>query len=70
MSASHSASLKQQAHELIDQLPDSASWDDIADKLRYRCELAAGIAEAEAKQYAAPADVTAAFARWGVRFEA
>lgn len=60
MSASHSASLKQQADELIDQLPDTTSWDDIVDKLRYRRELAAGIAEADAGQYAAPADVTAA----------
>ena len=70
MSASYSASLKQQAHDLIDQLPDTASWDDIVDKLRYRRELAAGVAEADAGRYAAPADVTAAFARWGVKFEA
>lgn len=39
---------KQEAHKLIDQLPDSATWDDVAYALSIVRDIEAGIADSEA----------------------
>lgn len=40
--------LKQQAHELIDHLPDTATWDDVAEALAVVRDIEAGLAESDA----------------------
>lgn len=40
--------IKAQAHALIDQLPDDASWSDLAYTLEVRADIEAGLADAEA----------------------
>jgi len=42
------ATLKQQAHELIDQLPDTATWDDVVYQLALRRSIEQGLAQADA----------------------
>ena len=42
------ASAKQQAHELIDQLPDNATWDEIAYRVEVHASIERGLAESEA----------------------
>jgi hypothetical protein len=44
----NTAQIKQQAHALIDQLPDDTSWDDIVYEMAVRREIEAGLADSEA----------------------
>ena len=62
--------IKQKVHELADQLPETATWDDVIEEARFRKAVEAGIAEADRSEFAKPEDVRAAFAKWGVRLEA
>jgi predicted transcriptional regulator len=39
---------KQLAHELIDELPDSASWDEVMYKLAVRRSIERGLQDADA----------------------
>ena len=39
---------KAQAHELIDQLPDNASWHDLAYRMVVRWEIERGLADSDA----------------------
>ncbi|MGB0954503.1 MAG: hypothetical protein ACPGZP_00720 [Panacagrimonas sp.] len=61
--------LKQQARELIDQLPDGATWDDLIEQARQRQAIETGIAAADRGEFASSEEVRAAFARWGVTLE-
>jgi predicted transcriptional regulator len=63
------AAFKQEAHRLVDQLPDSASWDDLAEKARFLAGVERGIAAADRGDFASPERVRAMFARWGVDVE-
>ncbi len=40
--------IKQRAHELIDALPDSATWQDLLYALELRADIEAGLADAKA----------------------
>ena len=40
--------IEQAAHELIDQLPDNVSWDELAYRLAVRASIERGLAESEA----------------------
>jgi predicted transcriptional regulator len=62
--------LKQRAHELIDRLPDTATWDDVIEELRFRKEVEAGLAEADRCEFATTEEIRATFAKWGVKLEA
>lgn len=42
------AQLRQQAHQLIDQLPDGATWDDVVYEMAVRRSIERGMADAEA----------------------
>lgn len=42
------ATLKQKAHELIDSLPEDATWQDVAEALAVVEDIEAGLAESEA----------------------
>ena len=43
-----SPSVKQAARELIDQLPDEATWDDISYQVELRASIERGLADSEA----------------------
>ena len=43
-----SPSTKQQARELIDSLPDSATWEDVAYEIDLRASIERGLADADA----------------------
>lgn len=42
------ANVKQQAHELIDQLPDNATWDEIAYRMEVHASIERGLADSDA----------------------
>jgi predicted transcriptional regulator len=56
-----SALLKRQAHELIDNLPDSATWDDLLYELELRASIEQGLADAEAGRIVTVEDVMKEF---------
>lgn len=63
------SAVKQQAHQLIDALPEAASWDDVVravDEARFQEAVRAGIAAADQGEFASPERVRAMFAKWGV----
>lgn len=49
--------LKQQAHALIDNLPDSATWDDLAYETELRASIEHGLADANAGRVVAVEDL-------------
>jgi hypothetical protein len=48
MPTSSATPLKQQAHALIDQLPDSATWDDVVYQVALHRSIEQGLAQADA----------------------
>ncbi|MDP1696181.1 MAG: hypothetical protein Q8L45_00070 [Xanthomonadaceae bacterium] len=42
------SALKQQAHALIDHLPDTATWDDVVYEMAVRRSIERGLADADA----------------------
>ena len=64
-----SAAFKQEAHRLVDQLPESASWEDLAEKARFLAGVERGIAAADRGEFASPEQIRTMFARWGVDVE-
>ena len=40
--------IKQRARELIDQLPDDASWEDLAEAIALVADVEAGLSESDA----------------------
>lgn len=60
---------KRQALQLIDALPDAASWDDViraVDEARFRDAVQAGVDAAERGDFATPERIRAMFAKWGI----
>jgi len=43
-------SVKQRAHELIDALPDDATWQDLLYALELRADVEAGLSDAMARR--------------------
>ena len=63
------SAVKQQAHALIDALPEDAGWDELTRKLddvRFRAAVEAGVAAADRGEFASNERVKAMFAKWGV----
>ena len=63
------SAIKQEAHKLIDTLPEAASWDDVVRAIveaRFHEAVREGIAAAERGDFASPERVKAMFAKWGV----
>lgn len=48
MAVPYQSTLKQQAHALIDQLPESATWRDVAYRAAVRADIEAGLADSQA----------------------
>ncbi|WP_022978218.1 hypothetical protein [Nevskia ramosa] len=49
--------LKQQAHQLIDHLPDDATWRDVAYRAAVRADIEAGLADSRASRVTPVEDV-------------
>ena len=64
------AVFKQEAHKLIDALPETASWDELAAKARYLAAVERGIEAADRGDFASAERIKAMFAKWGVDVEA
>lgn len=63
------SAVKQQAHQLIDTLPETAGWDELArevEKARFLAAVERGIEAADRGEFASPERVRAMFAKWGV----
>jgi predicted transcriptional regulator len=63
----NSSTLRQYLHELADQLPADATWDDVIEEARFRKAVEAGLAAADRGAFATEDEVQAAFARWNVK---
>lgn len=61
--------IKQALHHLADELPDNATWKDVAYEAYVRQEMEAGLAEARRGDFADDKDVRNTFAKWGVQVE-
>jgi predicted transcriptional regulator len=46
--AMSAANVKQQLHEIVDQLPDNVTWDEAAYRVEVRASIERGLADAEA----------------------
>jgi predicted transcriptional regulator len=53
--------LKQQAHALIDNLPESATWEDVAYEAELRASIENGLGDAEAGRVVAVEDLMKEF---------
>lgn len=60
------AVFKQEAHKLVDQLPDTATWDDLIEQARFRKAVEEGIAAADRGEFASDEEVRRIFRKWGV----
>ena len=65
--STNSNTLRQHLHDLADQLPDDATWDDVIEEARFRKAVEAGLAAADRGAFATEDEVHAAFARWNVK---
>lgn len=63
----NSGTLRQHLHELADQLPTDATWDDVIEEARFRKAVEVGLAAADRGAFATEDEVQAAFARWNVK---
>ena len=59
--ATASLTVKQQAHELLQHLPDDATWDDVVYQMAVRRSIERGLADAQAGRGAGLKDVRAEF---------
>ena len=57
--------LSQQVHQLADQLPADATWDDVIEQARFRKSVRDGVAAADRGEFATDEEVLRAFKKWG-----
>lgn len=53
--------IKEEAHRLVDQLPDDASWEDLVYRIYVRQSIEAGLRESEAGRVESGAEVRRSF---------
>jgi len=58
------AVFKQEAHRLIDGLPESATWDDLIECARFQKAVEEGAAAADRGDFASDAEVRRVFDKW------
>ena len=64
------ADLNQQVHQIADQLPPEATWDDVIEQARFRKAVQDGIAAADRGEFASDEQVRRVFRKWGVNADA
>ena len=55
--AGNAPPLKQQAHALVENLPDTATWDDLAYEAELRASIERGLADSESGRLVAVEDL-------------
>ncbi len=55
------ATIKEEAHRIVDQLPENASWEDLVYRIYVRQSIEAGLRDAEAGRVESVADVRRSF---------
>lgn len=63
------SAVKQQAHALIDALPEDVGWAELTrtlDEARFRAAVQHGIEAADRGDFANPERIKTMFAQWGV----
>jgi len=60
------AVFRQEAHKLVDALPETATWDDLIEQARFHKAIEEGVAAADRGEFASPEDVRRVFRKWGV----
>ena len=55
------ANVKQQVHELVDQLPEGVTWEDVAYQVELRASIERGLADADAGRLIPVEDVIKEF---------
>jgi hypothetical protein len=53
--------IKQAAHQLVDQLPENATWDDVVYEMAVRREIEKGLADSDAGHVTSIEDVMKEF---------
>lgn len=61
MATTTASTPKQQAHALLDELPDSATWQELAYRLEVRADIEEGLADIKAGRVTPAADVRREF---------
>lgn len=61
--------IREALRTLAEQLPEGATWKDVACEAYVRQEVEAGLDEARRGEVATDDEVTSAFAKWGVQVE-
>ncbi|HTQ36506.1 MAG TPA: hypothetical protein VMH77_05665 [Steroidobacteraceae bacterium] len=59
--------IQQKVHELAEQLPEDATWEDVIEEAGFRRAVEAGIAAADRGAFASDNDVRVTFAKYGVK---
>lgn len=62
--------LSQQVHQIAEELPPEATWDDVIEQARFRKAVQEGIAAADRGEFASDEQVRRVFQKWGVDVEA
>lgn len=63
------ANIREALHALAEQLPEGATWKDVAYEAYVRQEIEAGLEEARRGEVATDEEVKSVFAKWGVQVE-
>jgi predicted transcriptional regulator len=59
--------IQQKVHELAEQLPENATWEDVIEEARFRRAVEAGVAAADRGAFASEREVQTVFSKWGVK---
>jgi predicted transcriptional regulator len=65
--ATTAKTIQQKVHQLADELPPGATWDDVLEEIHFRKAVEAGIAAADRGVFASDKEVHEAFTQWGVK---
>ena len=63
------ANIRDALHALAEQLPEGATWKDVAYEAYVRQEIEAGLEEARRGEFASGEELKSTFAKWGVQIE-
>lgn len=65
--AANVRTIQQKIHELADQLPANATWDDVIEEVRFIKAVESGIASADRGAFATDEEVERTFGKWDVK---
>ncbi len=60
-----SPSMKEEAHRLVDKMPDGSTWDDLMDQIYIRQVIEHGLADSRAKRTLEASEIRAKYGLGG-----